>query len=84
MVMEKTPSEEMAADIFTKAFPDSKAHVWKQDLNMIKVIDPATFWSAPPATTPIENATGGECTKFAGKAAAATDDDASTTCSDEH
>ena len=63
--LEKTPSEEMAADIFTKAFPDSKAAVWEHDLRLIKVVDPATFWTAPPpelTPVPVGNVTGGDTT----------------------
>ena len=54
--MVKTPSDEMAADIFTKTFPDSKADTSEHDLNLIKVIVPERFLQAPAS----ENAAGGE------------------------
>ena len=52
----KTPSDEMAADIFTKPFPDCKAHVWEHDLKLIRVVEPHKYFTAPE----FENAAGGQ------------------------
>ena len=35
--MVKTPSENMAADIFTKAFPEEKAIIWNRCLSLINI-----------------------------------------------
>ena len=39
VVMHKTCSQDMAADIFTKPFPDSKVTAWENDLKLIGIVD---------------------------------------------
>ena len=37
--MHHTDSELMAADIFTKPFPDTKASVWRTNLQLINIVE---------------------------------------------
>ena len=39
--MYRADSELMAADIFTKPFPDAKAQVWRSNLDLINIVDSA-------------------------------------------
>ena len=45
----KTDTKVMAADIFTKPFPDSHKEAWKRDLQLINIVDPDKFFVAPGA-----------------------------------
>ena len=62
IAMVYTESKDMAADIFTKAFPDNKASVWQSDQLLICIGDTEEFWKnygkVKPATS-TKNATGG-------------------------
>ena len=40
--MHRADSELMAADIFTKPFPEAKASVWKNNLQLISIADSVT------------------------------------------
>ena len=40
--MFKCDSLDMAADIFTKTFPESKASTWANDLKLINIVDPTS------------------------------------------